>query len=83
MCFPLCASPSLVTKKNGSPHGCVDYNRLNAVLEKDSFPLPRTDDIFDDLGDATVFSTFDLQMGYWQYATDPECRAKTAFSANG
>ena len=47
---------------------------------KDSYPLPRVDDLLDSLSDAQWFSTLDLRSGYWQVEVDPRDREKTAFS---
>ena len=49
----------IVRKKNGSLRFCIDYRRLNAVTKKDVFPLPRIDDLLDQLQGKCVFSTFD------------------------
>ena len=49
------ASPiTLVPKKDGSTQFCVDYQKLNAVTKKDSYPLPLIQDIFDQLSGAAV-----------------------------
>ena len=75
------ASPIvLVQKKDGSTRFCVDYRRLNKVTRKDSYPLPRVDDILDSLDGAQWFTTLDLASGYWQVEVDPEHRQKTAFT---
>lgn len=71
------ASPLVyVRKKDGSTRPCVDYRRLNKLTRKDAFPLPRMDDCLDSLSNASVFSSLDLQSGYWQIAMAPEDRAK-------
>ena len=71
------ASPVvLVKKKDGTLRFCVDYRRLNAVTRKDTFPLPRIDDLLDQLSGKTVFSTLDAKRGYWQIRVQAESRAK-------
>jgi len=50
------------------------------VTKKDSYPLPRIDDIFDQLSGNAWYSTLDLKSGYWQIKIRPEDREKTAFS---
>ena len=68
------ASPiMLVQKKDGSIRFYVDYR-------KDSYPLPRVDDLLDSLEGAQWFSTLDLASGYWQVEVDPQHREKTAFN---
>ena len=74
------ASPVvLVRKKDGSVHFCIDYRRLNEVTVKDAYPLPRIDMVLDCLSTARLFSTLDLQSGYWQLEMDPKDRSKMAF----
>ena len=75
------ASPVvLVRKKDGGVRWCIDYRALNNVTEKDSYPLPKIDECLDVLSDSTLFSTLDLQSGYWQIEMHPEDRGKTAFA---
>jgi len=74
------ASPVvLVMKKNGKKRFCVDYRKLNAITKKDSYPLPRIDELLDSLAGATYFSTLDLMSRYWQVMMHPADREKTAF----
>jgi len=70
----------LVKKKNGTIRFCIDYRKLNAVTKKDSYPIPRIDDIFDQLSGNAWYSTLDLKSGYWQIKIRAEDREKTAFS---
>ncbi len=75
------ASPLVIVKKKDSTlRLCVDYRKLNAVTRKDSFPLPRIDELLDHLGNAQYFSTLDLFAGYHQIEIAKEDRAKTAFT---
>ena len=74
------ASPVvLVRKKDGTLRFCVDYRGLNSVTRLDQFPLPRIDDLLDQLGKSHYFTTLDLVSGYWQIRVDKPSREKTAF----
>ena len=61
-------TPILFVKKNdGTIRLCVDYRQLNKVTIKDKHPLPRINDLFDQLQGASVFSKIDLRSGYHQF----------------
>ena len=70
----------LVKKKDGRQRLCIDYQDLNQVTVKNKYPLPRIDDLFDQLGGATIFSKLDLCSGYHQVWVKAENVSKTAFS---
>ena len=58
---------------------CVDYRQLNQVTLKNTYPLPRVDDLLDQLRGALVFSKIDLKSGYHQVRVREEDIPKTAF----
>ena len=62
---PWCARALLVPKKDGSTRMTIDYTALNKHTVKDRFPLPNINTIFQHLGGAKYFSTFDLASGYF------------------
>jgi hypothetical protein len=70
----------LVEKKDGAKRMCVDYRDPNAVTIKNKHPLPRIEDLFDQLQGACVFSKIDLRSGYHQLKIRFEDIPKTAFS---
>jgi hypothetical protein len=55
-----------VKKKDGTLRLCIDYRQLNKVTIKNKYPLPRIDDLFDQLGGVHVLSKIDLRLGYHQ-----------------
>ncbi|KAL4038370.1 hypothetical protein IC575_001990 [Cucumis melo] len=75
-----CGAPVLfVKKKDGSMRLCIDYRELNKVTVKNRYPLPRIDDLFDQLQGATVLSKIDLRSGYHQLRIKDGDVSKTAF----
>ena len=74
------ASPIVaVGKKDGSLRLCVDYRRVNAVTKDDPYPMPRVDDLIENLGKSRYISTLDLAKGYYQVPVRDEDKDKTAF----
>jgi hypothetical protein len=75
-------APTLfVDKKDGSRRMCVDYRSLNEVTIKNKYPLPRIEDLFDQMRGAKVFSKIYLQSGYHQLKIRMEDIPKTTFTS--
>eukprot|EP00731_Ephydatia_muelleri_P022289 Em0014g880a len=75
------ASPIvLIEKKDGGIRFCVDYRKLNSVTQGDAYPMPRVDELLDQLGNSQYLTTLDLARGYWQVPVKLEDRHKTAFT---
>ncbi|GJV96771.1 putative reverse transcriptase domain-containing protein [Tanacetum coccineum] len=68
-----------VKKKDGSFCMCIDYKELNKITIKNHYPLPRIDDLFDQLQGACYFSKIDLRSGYHQLRVHKDDIPKTAF----
>ncbi|GKD56542.1 putative reverse transcriptase domain-containing protein [Tanacetum coccineum] len=58
---------------------CIDYRELNKLTVKNRYPLPRIDDLFDQLQGSSVYSKIDLRLGYHQLRVRDEDIPKTAF----
>jgi len=69
----------LVKKKDGSSRMCVDYRQLNKMTIKNKYPLPRINDLMDQLHGSSVFSKIDLRSGYHQILVKADDVQKTAF----
>ncbi|KAJ0509396.1 putative nucleotidyltransferase, Ribonuclease H [Helianthus annuus] len=68
-----------VKKKDGSFRMCIDYRELNKLTIKNRYPLPRIDDLFDQLQGSSFYSKIDLRSGYHQLRIQEESIPKTAF----
>ncbi|KAI3804330.1 hypothetical protein L1987_25790 [Smallanthus sonchifolius] len=68
-----------VKKKDVSMRMCIDYRELNKITIKNRYPLPRIDDLFDQLQGAHCFSKIDLRSGYHQLKVQEEDISETAF----
>ncbi|GJT13328.1 putative reverse transcriptase domain-containing protein [Tanacetum coccineum] len=68
-----------VKKKDGSFRMCIDYRELNKLTVKNRYPLPRIDDLFDQLQGSSIYSKIDLRSGYHQLRVREQDIPKTAF----
>ncbi|GKF28674.1 putative reverse transcriptase domain-containing protein [Tanacetum coccineum] len=76
---PWGASVLFVKKKDGSFQMCIDYQELNKLTMKNRYPLPKIDDLFDQLQGSSVYSKIDLRSSYHQLRVREEDIPKTAF----
>ena len=70
----------LVWKKDGSLHFCINFCHLNACTKKDSYPLPRIQEVLESLVGAGHFSCLDLKSRFWQIKMDKASKQYTAFT---
>nr|GFB35960.1 putative reverse transcriptase domain-containing protein [Tanacetum cinerariifolium] len=73
------SSSPICQKKDGSFRICIDYQELNKLTVKNGYPLPRIDDLFDQLQRSSFYSKIDLRSGYHQLRVREEDIPKTAF----
>nr|GFA12045.1 putative reverse transcriptase domain-containing protein [Tanacetum cinerariifolium] len=76
---PLGAPVLFVKNKDGSFRMCIDYQELNKMTVKNRYPLPRIDDLFDQLQGSSIYSKIDLRSGYHQLRVSEQDILKTVF----
>ena len=69
----------LVPKADGSRRLCIDYRKLNLVTVSDPYPIPRIEDMIDNVGGSRWITAIDLTKGYWQVPMEKTSQPKTAF----
>ncbi len=78
---PWASNMVLVRKPDSSLRICIDYRALNRRTIRDSYALPRVEEIFDCLAGSKIYSVLDMKSGYHQIEVDEEHKSRTAFSA--
>ena len=66
-------------KEDGLLRFCVDYRKLNALTSPDAYPLPRVDEILDQLRGAKYLTTLELARVYWQFPMSKDAKELTSF----
>ena len=77
---PWSSAVVLVRKRNGALRFCVDYRQLNQRTIKDSYALPRIEELLDHFAGCTYFSSLDLRSGYYQVEVEEQHKERTAFT---
>ena len=75
-----CNAVVLVRKKDSGLHFCIDFHCLNAHAKKDSYPLPRIQEVLESLVGTSHFSCLDLKSRFWQINMDEASKQYTAFT---
>ena len=70
----------IVKKKDGTIRLCVDYQQLNVGSRVDAYPMPRIDDLINQIGPGKCISTLDLTKGHWQVPVAERDQPKMAFA---
>lgn len=68
--------------QHGKPRLLIDFQKVNDVVEREMYPLPRQDDIFAAVAGARYITTFDVQKGFYQIPLSEESKKYTAFASH-
>jgi hypothetical protein len=74
------SSPLILVRQGQKWRPCVDYRRVNSITKSEAYPIPRLDDLIDQVGNANYVSTLDLSKGYWQVPLTSRAREISAFT---
>ena len=77
---PWSSNVVLVRKKDGSLRTCIDFRQLNSKTIKDSYALPRIDEILECMSGSSYFSVLDMKSGFHQIELDENHKERTAFT---